>query len=325
MKNSAIIKASLQNNKLLYSVVALLVALLIHVAVIYQQPEVQSNTANAKLFAAVVDNDKSEQSRLVIERFLENPSTNVKEYNDYEMALRALLRQEVEAIFVIKDDFGRKLKSGNIKNSVELQYTPGSVTAEIIGENFGREILRIVVSEKGIANIKRQYRRVEEEFTDELEAEAAAHTEAFWEEGLTLAMDISYADIVVKNEHSQASSIQELIVEGLAKIGVLILLFQFANELVSQRKSGLIKRIKLQGVGNLQYSFLWVGIKILFIAAVFSSISMVLGVLGIEELLYYLKVIVVGAVGAIVFGELRDGKLLFSLIPLAAIVMALLL
>ena len=322
MKNLGISKAALQSSKIIYLLAAFVIILVVHLGTEYKLKD--TNQENAKLFAAIVDEDKSAESELAKKRFIENPAVNAVEYTQYDEALNDLLRQKVEAVFVIKPGFKDKIKSGNIKKIVDLQYLPGSVTAEIIGENFAREVLRIFLSEKTLQDIESQYKKENMEFSEEMGREATGHTENYWKDKMTVTMDISYIDSEIKPGEEQGLSFRNIGIDIMVDIVIFIMILQFAGEMIAQKTSGLINRLRVDGVGDTRAAFMWIGSKTTVIFCLFALTAILCGTLGTTEMLLYALQFIAAAAAAIALCKLPNSKLLFSFIPLTAILMALL-
>jgi len=322
VKLLAIAGIALKSNKILYIMTAIILTVSINWGTAYKlNSEVESE---ARLFAAIIDEDKSQTSLLAVERFIENPTVNIIQFESYDLALKALFRGEVEVVLLVKDGFEEEINSGNIKRIIELNYAPENVTAELIAEALAREVVRIFISVDSINYIKRQYNVNGEVFTEELKKEAIEHTESFWAEGLTMNMNISYADNSLDTSEIRTVSFKTIVIDLLINLLIFLLMFQFSAELIMQKKLGVLKRLKIYNINYLKYALLWIAVKIFIIITFFAVSSLVIGIIGKNDILKYSSLIIFGGVGAIVLGNLRNEKILFSLIPLLAILISLL-
>ena len=320
MKNLAIIKLARKSNWLFCSIAAVLIALLVSFGVTYKQNEVA--TDSPRMATVIIDEDNSVASALVIQRFKENNFVTVRDDLDYAAALKGLFGQDFEAIFLIKEGFEDKILAGKMRETVELQYAQGNITSEMIGEVLTQEIFRLFISEKGIRDIERQYKKADIEFTKQMRLDAFAYTEAFWEEEATVQFDISYLEDANGIEEVPTASYKTILTDIFVYIGILLLILPLSNELIIQKNNGIMKQLKLQGIGYFRYASLWIGTKMLIILCLFFIINIVAAFLNFREILAYIQVIGIGAILALMLGKLPNGKLLFSLTPLIAIVVA---
>ena len=321
MKNLEIVKLAWRSNKFICLIVIILITLLINGGVKYNRREVK--TDNVDLSVIVIDEDSSQESEFVLARFRENKEVQVRESDDYDRALKDLLRQKVDAIFIFKEGFGEDLLAGRMKERISLQYAKGNIAAEMIGEILGREVFRIYTAERVLDDINKQYQRAGEEFTPQMRQEASEYTESFWDEGMTIEMDISAVDGVRLSGGDRSNPFKNLIVYVLVCMGVLMLVFTFANELIRQRKVGIFQQLKVQKVSYVRYASIYILAKIILVIGVLFLISTILGLMSTREIASYIGLIGVGAVITIGLGRLSSGRLLFSLIPLLAMIGAL--
>ena len=321
MKNLAIIKLALKSNWIFCLITAFLIVLFVSFGVKYKQNN--ATVDNPKMSAVIIDEDKSAASALVIQRFRENNFVNIVDDIDYDAALKGLFQQEFEVIFLIKEGFEEKILSGKIKECVELQYSQGNITSEMIGEVLTREIFRLFISEKGIRDIERQYKKEQVEFTPQMRIEATAYTEEFWQDEATVQFHISYAESANDLEKPSDFSYKALITDIFVYIGILLMILPFANELILQKNNGVMKLLKLQGIGYVRYASLWISVKVAVVLCIFFMVTVISGILSLRESLAYIQIIGISAIISLLLGKLPNGKLLFSLIPLIAIVLAL--
>jgi hypothetical protein len=322
MKLLAMAGVALKSNKVLYIMVAIILTISINAGTVYKlNSEVESE---ARLFAAIIDEDKSQTSLLAVERFVENPTVNIIQFENYDLALKALFRGEVEVVLLVKEGFEKEINSGNIKRIIELNYSPENVTAELIAEALAREVVRIFVSINSINYIQRQYNVKGEVFTEELRKEAIEHTESFWADGLTMNMNVSYADNNSDTLEIRTVSFRTIVIDLLINLLIFLLMFQFSSELIMQKKIGVLKGLRIYNITYFKYAILWMTVKTFIIIIFFAVSSLIIGVVGERDILKYSSLIIFGGVGAIILGNLKNEKILFSLIPLLAIVVSLL-
>lgn len=300
--------------------IAILVTLFINFGV--QHSNRNSSTGSNELAVVVIDRDDSEESRQVLNSFKANQEVLVLESLNHDTALKELFRQKIEAIFILEKGFGEELVKGKSKDLITLQYAKGNITAEMIGEILGREAFRVYSAERVIRDINKQYRKVDKEFTDQMRQEAIEYNESFWDEGMTIEMDISYIEGTKATNEEAGNLFKNIVIHVLVCMIVLILIFAFANELIVQRRVGIIDQLKVQGVGYGQYAAIYILAKVFWVAIIFSVISLVIGVISGKEIASYLGLIGGATIITIGLGRLPSSKLLFSLMPLLGITIA---
>jgi len=81
----------------------------------------------------VVDYDQTQLSQKLVENLKKHPSLNLVSYN-LEEGKKLLNRNKIEALFLIKDGFEAKLKSGLYEGSIDLVYLDKSTIAPALGD-----------------------------------------------------------------------------------------------------------------------------------------------------------------------------------------------
>jgi len=204
---------------------------------------------------AVVDEDNSDFSRILIERLSSKEGIDLKDV-DGEYALDLLENNEVEEVFIIKSGFKDRIINGENEKLIDVMKSPSSFSAEFAGELVAGEVLRLLSNSIAVNWITDEYSKVGIEVNDDLEDEILKYMESQWEpEPL---MTIRYQEM----EGSVAKDMERVSMPATtaASVGVIIVFIMFyvlfcSGWLIEERISGTLKRL-ISGLHTLGYSFM---------------------------------------------------------------------
>jgi ABC-2 type transport system permease protein len=213
---------------------------------------------------AIVDQDNSDFSRILIERLSVKEGIDLKNI-DGEYALDLLENNEVEEIFIIKSGFKDRIINGENEELIDIMKSPSSFSAEFVGEVVAGEVMRLLSNSVAVDWITSEYRRFGKEVNDNLEDEILEYVESQWEpEPL---MTIRYQEM----EGSVAKDMERVSMPAstAASVGVIIVFIMFyvlfcSGWLIEERVSGTLKRL-VSGLHTLGYSFVGSILALMFL------------------------------------------------------------
>ena len=207
------------------------------------------NDAARRLPIAVIDQDQTALSRLIISRLRENERLHIKHVDDAQVAL---LRLEIDAAFTIRDGFASRVAEGDIAGMVALHYIADNVTVQIPMEIVAQEFMRVFIDELGLRHIRQLYAAHGFEFSDDMAVEAQQFIDSFWAQGLTVPITFQTA----ASPTTAAADNRAMIIGSLMGGAALLMLFFLAAEPVRQKEEGVFKRLRLHGLSPKRYGLL---------------------------------------------------------------------
>lgn len=231
----------------------------------------QETVKQSAIPIAIVDHDKTEYSKLIINRMRDHKGIEVMEL-DENSAIRGLKRGEVDTVFIIKQSFEQQLLAEKREKTVELWTTPLSMATGIVKEMIGSEIIRMTSNIKAgnwVTDFIGKRKELTHTQKEDLWHNAYNYSESQWDpEPL---MSIQY-----ESAHEQAMNTDSTMIYKNSSIGywtffTVLFCFILTESLVRERKS-IMPRIR--GMYNNVGSFIiQTGIAyfvILLIQALFS-------------------------------------------------------
>lgn len=273
----AILHAGLLRCKLIAKrpVEAVLLLLLLPLAVYLATIFLPSQLGTEGIPVALVDQDQSPYSRLVLERVSQEPLVQALFISEEE-ARRLILQGRLETAFIIKEGFMEKLKQGERRQIIEVVHAPSSLSVALMRELVGREVIRLASNAQAANVVQKEYLKRNIISTDEAERlwhEAWEHTDEYWEpEPL---MSIIYREFPLfpspdkSREQTEATLIEENPEQNLEAVYqdvaasslalereqlvqlfgwlaafIMLLAIFLQHWLVEERKEGLLSRIR---------------------------------------------------------------------------------
>ncbi|WP_078554123.1 ABC transporter permease [Bacillus alkalicellulosilyticus] len=233
----------------------------------------QSVTQNDGIPLAIVDEDDSDYSRLIVKRVHEHPITSV-EVISHEQAERFIQTNRVEAVIIFRQGFMSSLLEEQRKETVEMLYSPSSITQGLISEVISSEILRLssnvkaahYVSEKyyelDLLSFDDQQRFHEDIFMTRIWEEAWSHSDSYWEPEPLMSIDYQEPNRLVhmRENRSQQEEMTFSLVEYDLQIlfgylsTLIFFMFVFVQQwLVEEKLNGVQKRLGSMSVPPLAY------------------------------------------------------------------------
>ena len=194
--------------------------------------------------AIVIDNDQTEESRLLWERLSAAEVLRVEntiEDMDIDAAKTKLLKHQVSAVFVIEDGFAKNLAERGMKNKlIRAYYNDYSIAAKVVSETVAAEAMRIFVTEKGLRFVEAEAVARGYAFT---EADMRANrdwVESYWARGLTFQPEVEWLnpdDVQVNG--ATMSVVADVLVGFLAAMCIAVQLAFLAEEKERRILSGI--------------------------------------------------------------------------------------
>lgn len=215
---------------------------------------------------AVVDEDESEYSALLLERLYDKEGLGLNR-TDRKTAAAMLENSEVEHVFIIKEGFEKDIRREETDGLIEMVSSASSYSADYASEIVAGEAMRIITANMAANNVTAQYKELGIEKGSDFWNEVYSYANALWEpEPL---MTINYKELKggIVEQVSQAM----LPAASASSAGLIVAFISFymlfaGGWLIEERLNGTIKRLGT-GIGAIGVSFLG-SILALFVAGV---------------------------------------------------------
>ena len=234
-----------------------------------------ASTMEIRVPIALVDEDQSEYSQLVIARLQQDSAVRVLVLKR-EQAEQLLRRNKVDSIFVFQNGFEQKL----LKNEdyvIKIVKTPVSIASGLIREVVASQILRLSSNVLAANYVVAKYRELGLPAQQEVWKEAWEYTDSQWEPKplMTIAYQEGAVDKLVTTEQPWTEPIKSL--KGWLLLVLMLMAFLSSTWVIDEQKAGILRRIKSTAVqlstyliGNsLPFLFVWIiDIVIVFLWAI---------------------------------------------------------
>lgn len=229
---------------------------------------------------AFVDEDKSDYSKLLLDRLNEKEGFSIK-VETSKQALEMLKGNEIEAIFVLKKGFEEKITSGESKEIIDLVKSPSSFSSDYIGEVVAGEVMRLIANNIAADWVSKQYKNFKKPVTSDLIKEVINYTDSQWTP--KPLMTINYEEL--EGEKAVQTDRVGMPVAAATSAGIIVVFIMFyilfsSGWLIEERINGTLKRL-VSGPDALSYSF---GASILALAI--SGIVQIILFSSIDKLLF---------------------------------------
>jgi len=189
----------------------------------------------------IVDLDQTTYSELIIERLAKKNTISIKMLSQEE-ALKQVSTGKLEAVYILNKGLMDGILNGNLNEIIEIVKSPVSLSAEIIGELFSAETMRLSSNVDAANNISRKYGTQNK---DGLWDEAWKHTDQYWEPQPPITIDYYSTSQHPTNSDTNTEIAQ--IKENTSQMLILILLmFSIliaTSTLFNEKTNGTLKRI----------------------------------------------------------------------------------
>ena len=267
---------------------------------------------SGQLPIAVVDLDNSLISKKVIDRLKENDMLLVIETDDPQ---RSLSRMDIDAYFVIKEGFSKRVNDLDIIHSLDIHYLKGNVSIQVTMEIILKEIMRLFIDEMGFQYIIRIYADYGYDFSKNDAVNAQQYIDDIWARGgLTIPVVHKYVDSATITADN-TPHIRNLIIQSLMVFMIFILVFCLGSDYVRQKEQGVLHRLKLNKVNISGYLLT---LSIIDVIPYLLIPFLILGIKGMYFALLFLGAALVNAIMAIFIRRTSD--FLFTALTLAAII-----
>lgn len=192
---------------------------------------------------AVVDEDQSGYSALLLERISIKEGLAVKPA-DREEAVRMLEGNNVEQVFIIKEGFEERIKSGDKKELIDVVASPSSYSSEYTSEVIAGEVIRLVTGNLAAGWVADEYGKLGIDADEDLGNEIIAYNDSLWEPEPPMT-------IVYKEQRGGGINTVErssLPAAAATSTGVIVAFIMFyilfsSGWLVEERTNGTVKRL----------------------------------------------------------------------------------
>ncbi|BAU26397.1 ABC-2 family transporter [Aneurinibacillus soli] len=196
---------------------------------------------------AVADEDRTDYSKLVIERFSGKEGLRVIQGSESDVKKLAET-YKVEAAFVIRKGFKEAILNEEIRERIDVFKNPGSLSYGILEEMLGSEVARLSANAEAANMAVRVYREYELSPVPEaaLWERVRAYTDAQWEPKplLTLEEKKWTADRMPKVANVVPVSSALLAGIGILLVLLMLLLLLSSAWLIEEREAGILRRAR---------------------------------------------------------------------------------
>ena len=237
----------------------------------------------------VTDNDKSDFSKLVIDRLKsQSAAVQVDEY-EYEEAEKLVMAGKLEAAIIINQGFMENLVISELENLVEIIHSPSSMARSFIVELVTPQISRLRFNcdaAQSVVVAAGQGQNLSEDESKALWDEAFAFADAYWEPEPLMTAD--YRPVEARGHTAQpdgqaavpvgtagsggaAGYINSLISNVISIIAMFYFIFCLiisAGVIINERDNGLAPRLKSTPRGY----FLWAASTVAVPAATYAAL-----------------------------------------------------
>ena len=192
---------------------------------------------------AVVDEDKSGYSALLLERIGSKEGLDVKPVGRDD-AVAMLEGNQAEQVFIIKAGFEESIRSGDKKELIDIVSSPSSYSSEYTSEVIAGEVIRLITGNMASSWVADEYGKLGKAVDESLIEEIIAYNDSLWEP--TPPMTISYKEQKGKSINTVERS--SMPAAAATSTGVIVAFIMFyilfsSGWLVEERTNGTVKRL----------------------------------------------------------------------------------
>ena len=208
---------------------------------------------------AIVDEDHSEYSELIIQRLSKQSLISIQMV-DREEAIQLVHTNKVEAVIFFNEGFMESILNEKRSEIIELVYPPSSFTERIVSELVAIEVLRLSSNVRATQFINRRY----EDFgliNSKLEQqhlwnEAWNHSDSYWEPKPLMSINYVETNNVDGNVETKDLTLVYYhlhLLIGYLSVLILISSIFVQQWLVEEKDLGVVKRLKSTPVSPFIY------------------------------------------------------------------------
>ncbi|MET3698999.1 ABC-2 type transport system permease protein [Bacillus oleivorans] len=160
---------------------------------------------NLSIPIAIVDEDQSETSAIIIERIkaLNEIQVHVVDNEDAE---RQLLQGKIDSIFVFTEGFEEKLMEEDRDQTILVRRTSNSIAYGIVQELLASEVTRISSNMKAANTVVQYYRSLQPELhPDKVWQDAYLHSDEYWVPEPLMGIDYEWYNVQGKTMEATES------------------------------------------------------------------------------------------------------------------------
>lgn len=196
---------------------------------------------------AVVDEDMSDSSRLLLDRLDEKEGISLTR-TDRENAMEMLENYEAEQVYIISEGFEDSMLKGESEGLLEMYSSPSSYSEGFTREVVVAEAIRIIMTNTAADNVLQKYEELEIEKGSGFREEVTAYADTFWEPEPIFTID--YREI--RGNETESVERVSMPAASASSTGLIIAFIMFfmlfsSGWLIEERTNGTIKRL---GAGN---------------------------------------------------------------------------
>lgn len=196
---------------------------------------------------AVVDEDMSDSSRLLLDRLDEKEGISLTR-TDRENAMEMLENYEAEQVYIISEGFEDSMLKGESEGLLEMYSSPSSYSEGFTREVVAAEAIRIIMTNTAADNVLQKYEELEIEKGSGFREEVTAYADTFWEPEPIFTID--YREI--RGNETESVERVSMPAASASSTGLIIAFIMFfmlfsSGWLIEERTNGTIKRL---GAGN---------------------------------------------------------------------------
>lgn len=215
---------------------------------------------------AVVDEDQSVYSQLVIERFASQPIIAL-ETMTRETATRRVQANQVEAAIIFNDGFMDHMLQKEREERIDLLYSPSSLTRVLLSELVASEVLRLSSNVHAAHYVNDRYEQLgllsltdqelikNDRVSTELWQKAWKESDSYWEPEPLMTIDyITAGEASPEETTNSAGGVYHIpLLMGCLSAVILFLCIFMQQWLVDDLRLGVRKRVKGMGVSPIVY------------------------------------------------------------------------
>jgi ABC-2 type transport system permease protein len=197
-----------------------------------------------KIPIAIVDEDSSDYSKVLIERLEQKQSVEIISY-DEASSLSKLKKEEIEALFIIKNGFMESILKNKYKEIIELIQSPSSISIGIVRELVASEVNRLSTNVSSAHYVKKMYDIYDIQFTNETWEQAWNYADKQWEPTPLLTMKYS-EEKVDHNLDAEVKTMQQNHLKryfGFISAIIMLIILLFNQWILHEKQNGILTRM----------------------------------------------------------------------------------
>lgn len=223
---------------------------------------------------AIVDQDKSDFSRVIIERLKKEKSIKLLETTKDD-AEKKVASNMLEAAFVIMPGFKEKIKTENASEVIKVIKNPASISSEMIGETIAGTTMRLLCSAAASNIVVKEYQSLSYDLgksSQEVWDKAWKHTDNQWNQPEPL-MKVELIDINGNTEDGSAHFVQNYrILWGVMAAFLMFFLSVGAWWMADEKRNGTLARMLCSTVSPM--TIVMGNMIFLFLVGIFQAVVM---------------------------------------------------